>query len=132
MEGNLLVKGRLAYSQPPFIYNLLMSNPGPLFRPFEKLVKIEIAGREFEVPEGNMLLRAFQYLSPEEVAHGRFCWNEDCQYCRIHFDLGSDTPNRVALSCKLMVQEGMRITEMAQEIRYCLRKLGLNAKAKEE
>jgi hypothetical protein len=31
-----------------------------------------------------------------------------------------------------MVQEGMRITEMAQEIRYCLRKLGLNAKAKEE
>jgi len=100
-----------------------MSNPGPLFRPFEKLVKITIAGREFEVPEGNMLLRAFQYLSPEEVAHGRFCWNEDCQYCRVHFNLGPETPDRVALSCKLMVQEGMRITEMAQEIRYCLRKV---------
>jgi hypothetical protein len=27
-----------------------------------------------------------------------------------------------------MVQEGMRITEMAQEIRYCLRDLGLNSK----
>jgi predicted molibdopterin-dependent oxidoreductase YjgC len=105
-----------------------MSNPGPLFRPFEKLVKISIAGNEFEVPEGNMLLRAFQYLSPEEVAHGRFCWNEDCQYCRVHFDLGPETPTRIALSCKLMVQEGMRVTEMAQEIRYCLRALGLNAK----
>lgn len=76
-----------------------------------------------------MLLRAFQYLSPEEVAHGRFCWNEDCQYCRVRFDLGPETPNRLALSCKLMVQEGMRITEMAQEIRYCLRKLELNQKS---
>jgi hypothetical protein len=26
-----------------------------------------------------------------------------------------------------MVQEGMRITEMAQEIRYCLRELGLSS-----
>ena len=108
-----------------------MSNPGPLFRPFEKLVKISIAGREFEVPEGNMLLRALQYLSPENVAYGRFCWNEECQYCRVHFDLGPETPDRVALSCKLMVQEGMRITEMAQEICYCLRTLGLNEKKKE-
>jgi NADH dehydrogenase/NADH:ubiquinone oxidoreductase subunit G len=102
-----------------------MVAPGPLYRPFEKLVKICIAGKEFQVPEGNMLLRAFQYLSPEDVAHGRFCWNEDCQYCRVQFDRGPETPNRTALSCKLMVQEGMRITEMAQEIRYCLRKLGL-------
>jgi predicted molibdopterin-dependent oxidoreductase YjgC len=102
-----------------------MSNPGLLFRPFDKLVKITIAGREYEVPEGNMLLRALQYLSPEEVAHGRFCWNEECQYCRVSFDLGEGTQTRVALSCKLMVQEGMRVTEMAQEIRYCLRNLGL-------
>lgn len=118
----------MAYGLWPVAYTGTMSTPGPLFRPFEKLVKISIAGREFEVPEGNMLLRAFQYLSPEEVAHGKFCWNEDCQYCRVHFDLGLETPSRLALSCKLMVQEGMRITEMAQEIRYCLRKLGLNEK----
>lgn len=105
-----------------------MSNPGPLFRPFEKLVKITIAGKEFEVPEGNMLLRAFQYLSPEDVAHGRFCWNEECQDCRVNYDLGEGTQGRTAISCKLMVQEGMRITEMAQEIRYCLRELGLGKK----
>jgi len=105
-----------------------MSTPGPLFRPFDKLVRITITGQEFQVPEGNMLLRAFQYLSPEDVAYGRFCWNEECQYCRVSFDLGPDTPQRVALSCKLMVQEGMRVTEMAQEITYCLRKLGLKKK----
>jgi len=102
-----------------------------MFRPFDKLIKISLAGKEFDVPEGNMLLRAMQYLSPEEVACGRFCWNEECQYCRVSFDLGEGTPVRAALSCKLMVQEGMRITEMAQEIRYCLRELGLKKQDKE-
>jgi len=105
-----------------------MSNPGLLFRPFDKLVTIIIGDKEFQVPEGNMLLRAFQYLSPEEVSCGRFCWNEECQYCRVNFDLGPTTQNRVAISCKLMVQEGMRITQVAQEIKYCLRELGLKIK----
>lgn len=45
-----------------------MSNPGPLFRPFDKLVKITLGNKVFEVPEGNMLLRALQYLSPEDVS----------------------------------------------------------------
>lgn len=108
-----------------------MSNPGPLFRPFDKLVKITVGDKEFQVPEGNMLLRALQYLAPEDISYGRFCWNEECQYCRVSFDLGPDTQNRLAISCKLMVQEGMRITEMAQEMRYCLRKLGLKAKAED-
>ena len=49
-----------------------MSNPGPLYRPYDKLVKINLGGKEFEVPAGNMLLRAMQFLSPEEVSYGRF------------------------------------------------------------
>jgi len=102
-----------------------MSTLGPLFRPFERLVTITIRGKQCEVPEGNMLLRGFQYLAPENVAYGRFCWNEECQYCRVTYDLGEGTPSRVALSCKLMVQGGMRITEVAQEIKYCLRGLEL-------
>ncbi len=108
-----------------------MSNPGPLYRPYDKLVKITLGGKEFEVPAGNMLLRALQFLSPEDVSYGRFCWNEECQYCRVNYDLGPGTQNRTAISCKLMVQDGMRITEVAQEIRYCLRKLGLDLKVKE-
>jgi len=102
-----------------------MTAPATLFRPFARLVKITIRGKKFEVPEANTLLRCFQYLQPEAVAYGRFCWNEDCQYCRISFDLGEGTPTRAALSCKLMVQEGMRVTEISTEIRYCLRALGL-------
>lgn len=106
-----------------------MSSPGPLFRPYDRLVNITLADKEFQVPAGNMLLRAMQYLSPEDISYGRFCWNEECQYCRVTFDLGPGTQSRIALSCKLMVEEGMRVTEMAQEIRYCLRKLGLKPKA---
>jgi hypothetical protein len=57
-----------------------MTAPSILFRPYDRLVKISILGREFEVPD-NPLLRCFQYLAPETVSYGRFCWNEDCQYC---------------------------------------------------
>ena len=107
-----------------------MSTLGPLFRPFERLVTITVRGKQFEVPEGNMLLRGFQYLAPENVAYGRFCWNEECQYCRVTYDLGKGTPSHVGLSCKLMVKAGMRVTEMAQEVRYCLRGLELPPEGK--
>jgi NADH dehydrogenase/NADH:ubiquinone oxidoreductase subunit G len=103
--------------------------PGTLYKPFEKLVKIVVHDKEFEVPEGNMLLRAFQYLSPEEVAMGRFCWNEECQYCRVKYDLGVGTSERTALACKTIVQNGMRVVETASEIHYCLRKLGLERRS---
>jgi hypothetical protein len=100
-----------------------MSSPGPLFRPYEKLVNIQVLGRDFQVPDSNMLLRCLQFIAPEQISYGRFCWNEDCQYCRVVYDLGEGTPRRTAISCKLMVQEGMRVVEVAQEIRYCLRHL---------
>ena len=102
-----------------------MTAPTTLFRPFTRLVKIKILGREFEVPENNPLLRCFQYLAPEAISYGRFCWNEDCQYCRISFDLGDGTTSRSAISCKLMVQDGMRINDLTSEIRYGLRTLDL-------
>jgi len=97
-----------------------MSHPGPIFRPFEKLVKITVKGREYEVPDSNILLRAFQYLAPDTVPYGRFCWNEECQYCRVSYDSGQGTAARVGLSCKIMVQPGLRVLALAPELRYCL------------
>jgi len=102
-----------------------MSSPGPLYRPYDELITIKILGKEFQVPKGNMLLRAMQYLSPENVAMGRFCWNEECQYCRVSYKATSDSAPRQALSCKLMVEPGMEVLEVATEIKYCLRDLGL-------
>jgi len=53
----------------------------PLFRDYEKLLEITILGKKFQVPEKNTLLRAFQYISPETIPYGRFCWNQECQLC---------------------------------------------------
>jgi len=102
-----------------------MTAPSTLFRPYSKLMKISILGQILEVPENNTLLRCFQYLAAEGISYGRFCWNEDCQYCRVSFDLGEGSVTRTALSCKLMVQEGMRVKEVTAEIKYCLRSLQL-------
>jgi hypothetical protein len=105
---------------------IIMTAPSTLFRPFSRLVKIIILGRGFEVPENNPILRCLQYLAPEKVSYGRFCWNEDCQYCRVRFDGGEGTAKRTALACKLMVEEGMQLTDLTAEIRYCLRDLNLS------
>jgi hypothetical protein len=102
-----------------------MTAPSTLFRPFTRLVKITILDKQFEVPENNPLLRCLQYLAPEAVSYGRFCWNEDCQYCRVAFDRGEGTQSRAAISCKLMAEEGMRISEVSTEIKYCMRSLHL-------
>jgi hypothetical protein len=95
--------------------------PTTLFRTYDKLVKITLLERVVEVPENNTLLRCLQFLAPESVSYGRFCWNEDCQYCRVSYDLGEGTPVRAALACKVLVAEGMRVKEVTTEIRYCLR-----------
>jgi 2Fe-2S iron-sulfur cluster binding domain len=100
-----------------------MTAPSTLFRPFTRLVEISILGGRYEVPENNALLRCLQYLAPETISYGRFCWNEECQYCRVTFDLGEGTPSRTALACKLMVVEGMRITEVTREIDRCFKPL---------
>ena len=91
------------------------------FRPYERLVKIKLLGKTVEVPEKNSLLRCFQFLSPETIPYGRFCWNQDCQYCRIHAKLPDDDEAREMLSCKFMVMSGMEITEISPELKLCLR-----------
>jgi hypothetical protein len=98
-----------------------MTAPAALFRPFTRLVKITLLDHQYDVPENNSLLRCLQYLAPETISYGRFCWNEDCQYCRVTFDLGEGTSSRVALACKLIVQEGMRVTEVTREIDRCFK-----------
>ncbi len=96
-----------------------------IFRPFERLVEISVLGRTFLVPEKNSVLRCFQFISPETIPYGRFCWNQECQYCRVDCQLPDDDRARPILSCKFMVSEGMNISQLAPELIGCLRaKLG--------
>src|SRR5437588_4198489 len=87
--------------QPPSFFSVRRAchkiadmTPGTLFRPFLRLVRITILGKEFEVPENNPLLRCFQYLAPEQVSYGRFCWNEDSILPRDVRSRGGDTNSR--------------------------------------
>lgn len=91
-----------------------------LFRPFERLVEITIKGKKFQVPEKNSVLRCFQYLSPETVPYGRFCWNQECQYCRITCQLPDETQPTPMLACKFLVVPGMNISELSDELNWCL------------
>jgi NADH dehydrogenase/NADH:ubiquinone oxidoreductase subunit G len=94
----------------------------PLFRDFERLVNITVLGKTFQVPEKNTCLRAFQYMSPETIPYGRFCWNQECQLCRVSYTMAghSDAPPRAVLACKVLVAEGMHIVDLSEELRYNL------------
>jgi len=94
-----------------------------LFRPYEKLVEITIQGKKFLVPENNLLLRAFQFLCPDTIPYGRYCWNEECQYCRVSVRRAGEERLQQALSCKLIVEEGMDIQELSAELIWNLRRL---------
>jgi hypothetical protein len=104
---------------------------GDVFRPYERLVEITILGKTFLVPERNSLLRAFQFISPETIPYGRFCWNQECQYCRVNCQLSDDDQSRPILSCKFIVSEGMDISNLAPELVGCLRTKLDNAEHRE-
>lgn len=93
-----------------------------VFRPYERLVEIKVLGKTFQVPEKNTILRCFQYISPETIPYGRFCWNQDCQYCRVVGKLPDEERPHDLLSCKFLVSAGMEITDISPELKYCLQK----------
>ncbi|NNE97801.1 MAG: hypothetical protein HKN25_02140 [Pyrinomonadaceae bacterium] len=85
-----------------------------LFEPFDRLVEIEILGRKVSVPENNTLLRCFQYLSMESISYGEFCWNGDCLNCQVWIQNGDK--EKALMSCRAVVEEGMKIVRMNEEI----------------
>jgi hypothetical protein len=90
-----------------------------LYEPFDRLVEIEILGKQVSVPNNNPLLRCFQYLSLHSISMGDFCWNGDCANCQIWYRLPGDAAERerTALSCRTNVIEGMMIVRIAAEVK---------------
>ena len=89
-----------------------------LLDPYERLVKIDVLGREVEVPENNRLLRCFQFLSLETISYGDFCWNGDCTNCQFWYhDAGqSEAQDRTALACRFDSREGIVVTRLSPHI----------------
>ena len=90
-----------------------------LLDPYDRLVSIEVMGRQVEVPEKNRLLRCFQFLSLKTISYGDFCWNGECTNCQIwyHTEGQSKSDDKPGLACRLEVIEGMTITSMAPFIK---------------
>jgi hypothetical protein len=88
-----------------------------LYDPYDKLIRIVILGRVFEVPENNILLRQMQFVAPD-IGSGRYCWNAECRYCEISYRRAQGEPETAALACRIRGLPGMRVTKAASEIRY--------------
>lgn len=89
-----------------------------IFEPFERLLRVEIQGKEFFVPENNYLLRCFQYLKLERVSMGDFCWNGSCANCQVW--LMTEKGEKPVLSCRTKVEEGMKICKLSDYLLHSL------------
>ncbi len=86
-----------------------------LFEPYDKLIGIEVEGRELRVPENNRLLRCFQFVALRAISYGDFCWNGDCANCQFWYrepGQEADEPDRTALACRFRVREGLVVTRL--------------------
>lgn len=90
--------------------------PAELFEPYERLIDIYIDGAPVPVPENNVVLRCFQYINMEGISYGDFCWNGDCTNCQIWYQRPDEDRERSSLSCRMRVQEGMKITKLSKHI----------------
>ncbi len=91
-----------------------------LYRDYERLVEITILGKTFQVPEKNSCLRCFQFICPETIPYGRFCWNQESQLSRVA-SVVSGTPAqspRSVLACKLLISDGIEIVELSDELKW--------------
>lgn len=89
------------------------------YEPYQKLIRIVVLDREFEVPENNLLLRQLQFIS-EDIGSGRYCWNGECRYCEIQYRRPGDENDSPALACRIKGMEGMEVTKLAGEMKYNL------------
>ncbi len=88
-----------------------------LFQPYDKLIRLVVLGKLFEVPENNLLLRQLQHVAPD-IATGRYCWNGECRYCEVNYRLAPEGPEFTGLACLIKGVVGMRLTRLALEVRY--------------
>ena len=85
-----------------------------IFEPYERLVTINICGREQRVPENNTILRGLQYLDMEGISDAELCWNGECLNCQAWIRNGPK--EKAVMSCRTYVTEGMEITRVSPGI----------------
>jgi hypothetical protein len=87
------------------------------YEPYEKTIPIRILGRDFQVPENNLLLRQMQYVAAD-IGYGRYCWNGECRNCEVQYRKDDQGPDLPALACRVKGLPGMCVTKLAFEVKY--------------
>jgi len=88
----------------------------------ERFVNLFIGPTEHQVPAGETILGCLQYLQFAPIMMGGFCWKAECLSCEILVEYPWGDEERV-LACQATVVAGMRIREMSEKLRLCLRDL---------
>ena len=88
-----------------------------LYEPYEKLIRVVVLGKVFEVPENNLLLRQMAFAAPD-IGCGRYCWNGECRYCEVSYEQDGANTEHAALACRVKGLEGMRVTKLSFEMKY--------------
>lgn len=89
-----------------------------LFGDYEKLLHVDVLGREIEMPEHNTLLRGLQFAVPQTISYGRFCWNGSCNNCTVTVRSGECESKGPA--CRMDACDGMHVTSVSGEIKRLL------------
>lgn len=86
-----------------------------LFGEVRQFVEVDLMGKVIHVPADNSLLRGFQFVAPEAVSTGRFCWNGSCMNCTVSVRAhGEEHKDR---ACRLAVEDGMTVVSVSPELR---------------
>ncbi|MDQ7007074.1 MAG: hypothetical protein Q9Q40_07565 [Acidobacteriota bacterium] len=89
---------------------------------YDRLIPIWILGRRAEVPANNTLLRCLQYLCPDTVPYGKFCWNNECGNSKFYYRRPGETHDRKGRACCFKkITEGLEITVLSPELKFVLR-----------
>ena len=91
-----------------------LRNPNrKIYGDFDRLVRIEVLGRPFEVPEGIPLIRAFQYIQFElgamESDWSQFCFNDTIGCCDFQGRTPGEAEPRAHRACCVRVRAGLEV-----------------------
>ncbi|CAN5648813.1 hypothetical protein BH24ACI3_BH24ACI3_04490 [soil metagenome] len=85
-----------------------------MFEPYDRLLRINILGTDYEVPENNSILRCLQFLEIEKISDAELCWNGDCLNCQVW--LKSDEGEKAVIACRTTIKAGTTIVRLSDAI----------------
>jgi predicted molibdopterin-dependent oxidoreductase YjgC len=85
-----------------------------IFEPYDRLIAVNILGREFAVPANNSILRCLQFLSMESISEADLCWNGECMDCQVWIESGEK--EKALIACRAPAEEGMKIVRLSEAI----------------